>query len=125
LQKSLLCQRRQKLFLKTFPTLQKNKNTQHTARQTQQKMIRKLNIDKAYSDTMDRRPAGNTGLAKVAVQFSAETFVVEQTLVLRINICDKIATFAKLRNVGNLDEIIVPHTERLFYNQNIYPPQTF
>jgi hypothetical protein len=27
LQKSLLCQRRQKLFLKNFPTLQKNKNT--------------------------------------------------------------------------------------------------
>ena len=31
--------------------------------------------------------AGNTGLAKVAVQCSAETFVVNQSLVLRINIC--------------------------------------
>jgi len=29
----------------------------------------------------------NTGLAKVAVQFSADIFVVNQTLVLRINIC--------------------------------------
>jgi hypothetical protein len=29
----------------------------------------------------------NTGLAKVAVQCSASTFVVNQTLVLRINIC--------------------------------------
>ena len=29
----------------------------------------------------------NTGLAKVAVQCSAETFVVNQTLVLLINIC--------------------------------------
>jgi len=29
----------------------------------------------------------NTGLAKVAVQCSAETFLVNQTLVLRINIC--------------------------------------
>jgi hypothetical protein len=29
----------------------------------------------------------NTGLAKVAVQCSAETFVVNQSLVLRINIC--------------------------------------
>jgi hypothetical protein len=28
---------------------------------------------------------GNTGLAKVAVQCSADTFVVNQTLVLRIN----------------------------------------
>ena len=29
----------------------------------------------------------NTGLAKVAVQCSADTFVVNQRLVLRINIC--------------------------------------
>jgi hypothetical protein len=29
----------------------------------------------------------NTGLAKVAVQCSADTFVVNQSLVLRINIC--------------------------------------
>jgi hypothetical protein len=28
-------------------------------------------------------------LAKVAVQFSADTFVVNQSLVLRINICGK------------------------------------
>ena len=33
----------------------------------------------------DRRAADNTGLAKVAVQFSADTFVVNQILVLRIN----------------------------------------
>jgi len=50
-------------------------------------MTRKLNIDKAYNDKVDRRPAGNTGLAKVAVQCSADTFVVNQSLVLRINIC--------------------------------------
>ena len=31
----------------------------------------------------------NSGLAKVAVQYSADTFVVNQTLVLRINICGK------------------------------------
>ena len=35
----------------------------------------------------DRRAADNTGLAKVAVQCSADKFVVNQTLVLRINIC--------------------------------------
>jgi len=34
-----------------------------------------------------RRTAHNTGLAKVAVQCSADTFVVNQSLVLRINIC--------------------------------------
>jgi hypothetical protein len=30
---------------------------------------------------------GNRRLAKVAVQYSADTFVVNQSLVLRINIC--------------------------------------
>ena len=34
-----------------------------------------------------RTPAPNSGLAKVAVQCSADTFVVNQSLVLRINIC--------------------------------------
>ena len=39
--------------------------------------------------THDRQgtPADNTGLAKVAVQCSADTFVGNQSLVLRINIC--------------------------------------
>ena len=32
-------------------------------------------------------PAANTGLAKVAVQCSTDTFVVNQSLVLRFNIC--------------------------------------
>jgi hypothetical protein len=31
----------------------------------------------------------NTGFAKVTVRCSADTFVVNQTLVLRINICAK------------------------------------
>ena len=38
-------------------------------------------------DTTEKRAAYNTGLAKVAVQCSADTFVVNQSLVLRINIC--------------------------------------
>ena len=37
--------------------------------------------------TTERRTADNTGLAKVAVQYSADTFVVNQNLVHRINIC--------------------------------------
>jgi len=36
--------------------------------------------------TTERRTADNTGLAKVAVQCSADTFVVNQSFVLRINI---------------------------------------
>jgi hypothetical protein len=51
--------------------------------------------------TDERRTTGNTGLAKVAVQCSADTFVVTQSLVLRINICGKIATFAKPENVSS------------------------
>lgn len=36
---------------------------------------------------MKRTTTANTGLAKVALQYSTDTFVVNQTLVLRINIC--------------------------------------
>ena len=35
----------------------------------------------------ESKPAANRRLAKVAVQCSADTFVVNQSLVLRINIC--------------------------------------
>jgi len=48
-------------------------------------------MDKSKSDQLsgDIRAAANSGLAKVAVQCSADTFVVNQSLVLRINICGK------------------------------------
>lgn len=36
---------------------------------------------------MEEKTTGNTGLAKVAVQCSPDTFVVNQSLVLRIKIC--------------------------------------
>jgi len=45
-----------------------------------------------------RITAANSGLAKVAVQCSADTFVVNQTLVLRINICGK---YRHLRQAAN------------------------
>ena len=40
---------------------------------------------------------------KLAVQCSADTFVVNQCLVLRINICSKIDTFAKSENEVELE----------------------
>jgi len=40
-----------------------------------------------YQWTTEKRPAYNSGLAKVAVSVSTDSFVVNQTLVLRINIC--------------------------------------
>jgi len=39
--------------------------------------------------TTDRTPAANSTYKKLAVQCSADSFVVNQTLVLRINICGK------------------------------------
>jgi len=44
------------------------------------------------------RAAANTGLAKVAVQCSADTFVVKQTLVFRINICGENRHLRQARN---------------------------
>jgi hypothetical protein len=40
----------------------------------------------------------NTGLAKVALQYSADTFVVNQSLVLRINICGENRHLRKAAN---------------------------
>jgi hypothetical protein len=40
----------------------------------------------------------NTGLAKVAVHCSADTFVVNQSLVLRINICGENRHLRQARN---------------------------
>ena len=49
-----------KIVFKNFPnTSKKIKIHLNTTGQTQRTMTRKLNIDKAYNDTMDRRPAGN------------------------------------------------------------------
>ena len=40
------------------------------------------------SDNFEQKErTANTGLIKVAVQYSADTFMVNQSLVLRINIC--------------------------------------
>ena len=47
----------------------------------------KTAVDIDRQATTERTPACNSGLAKVAVQCSADTFVVNQTLVLRMNIC--------------------------------------
>jgi hypothetical protein len=47
---------------------------------------------------MRRKATHNTGLAKVAVQYSVDTFVVNQTLVLRINICGENRHLRQARN---------------------------
>jgi len=45
-----------------------------------------------------RKPTANTGLAKVAVQCSVETFVVNQSSVLRINISGENRHLRQARN---------------------------
>jgi len=45
-----------------------------------------------------RKPTANPGLAKVAVQCPADSFVVNQNLVLRINICGKNRHLRQARN---------------------------
>ena len=68
------------LFLPTQkPNKKMQKSYQANAPKTAVTMVR--------HSTTERTPACNTGLAKVAVQCSADTFVVNQTFVLRINIC--------------------------------------
>lgn len=70
-----------KIVFKKFPNASKKiKIHHHTARHTKQIMTRKLNIDKAYSDTVDRRPAGNSGFKKLAVQLLIEHSTSHQHL---------------------------------------------
>jgi hypothetical protein len=72
-----------KIVFKKFPNASKKiKIHQHTARQTQQTMTQKLNIDKAYNDTVDRRPAGNRRLAKKRVQCLNEALCFVSSSVL-------------------------------------------
>ena len=67
-------------FKKFSNASKKIKILQFTARKTQHTMTRKLNIDKAYSDTTDRRPAGNSGFAKKRVQWLIEHSASHQLL---------------------------------------------
>jgi hypothetical protein len=58
----------------------------------------KLSADNGLQGRPRKTPAGNTGLAKVAVQCSADTFVVNQSLVLRINISGENRHLRQARN---------------------------
>ena len=67
---------------KKYPTAQLNDRQKSVALQTPKHLT-----VKRFNYSGDRRPACNRRLAKVAVQYSPDTFVVNQSLVLRINIC--------------------------------------
>jgi hypothetical protein len=72
-----------KIVLKKFPNASKKIKTHlQTDRQTQQTMKRKLKINKIYSDTVDRRPAGNSTYKKLAVQWLNEALCFVSSSVL-------------------------------------------
>ena len=64
----------------------------------------------------NRNTAGNTGLAKVAVQCSADTFVVNQSLVLRINICGENRHLRQARKRYNQCLKNIPYYEKNIIN---------
>jgi hypothetical protein len=64
-QRVCLSNRTTKMVLKNFPTLQKNKKTPGTTRQTNDT---KPNNDNGLQTRWTRTPAANSGFAKVAVQ---------------------------------------------------------
>jgi len=91
LQKSLHLSHADKIELKKISSPSENKKYPTAQPIDRQKSVamqtpKPLTV-KRFNYSVDRRPACNTGLAKVAVQCSADSFVVNQTLVLRIKIC--------------------------------------
>jgi hypothetical protein len=78
---------------KKYATAQPNDRQKSVAKQTPKPLT-----VKRFNYWVDRRPACNTGLAKVAVLCSADTFVVNQSLVLRINICGENRHLRQARN---------------------------
>jgi hypothetical protein len=65
---------------KKYATAQPNDRQKSVATQTPKPLT-----GKRFNYSLAKRPACDTGLAKVAVQCSADTFAVNQSLVLRIN----------------------------------------
>jgi len=64
--------------------------------------------------------AANTGLAKVAVQCSADTLVVNQSLVLRINICGENRHLRQARKrygKGYFEPTLKHEHKRVFLNR--------
>jgi hypothetical protein len=80
--------------LQFFPTAQSQaKNSKRATKPTH----KDTNMDRQTTTEKEER-RHNTGLAKVAVQCSADTFVVKQSLVLRINICGENRHLRQARN---------------------------
>jgi predicted glycosyltransferase len=76
-----------------MPTLRSHTHLQATQANTQTKACKRVCLpnrttDRQADDRKEQRRHNST-YKKLAVQCSADSFVVNQTLVLRINICGK------------------------------------
>ena len=89
-----------------MPTLRSHTHLQATQAITQTKACKRVCLpNRTDTATFDRRVTTekegrthNTGLAKVAVQCSVDSFVVNQSLILRINICGENRHLRQARN---------------------------
>jgi hypothetical protein len=86
------------------PTLHSHTHCQAAQANATTQAWQRVCLSNRTTKTTDKRAdeeehrTDNTGLAKVAVQCSADTFVVNQSLVLRINICDNNRHLRQARN---------------------------
>jgi hypothetical protein len=85
-----------------MPTLRSHTHLQAAQVDTQTQACKRVCLpnrttDRQRDDRKEQR-RHNTGLAKVAVQCSADSFVVNQSLVLRINICGENRHLRQARN---------------------------
>ena len=87
----------QRIWWHICKNAQAKRTSQFLQKSHQANAQRHSNMDRQQHDRKEAR-TGNTGLAKVAVQCSADTFVVNQTLVLRINICGENRHLRQARN---------------------------
>ena len=81
--------------------------------------------DTEYITTSENEArTGNTGLAKVAVQCSADTFVVNQNWFSASTFVVKIATFAKPENVilnqNKMEDAKTPYLMRVLLGTPVY-----
>ena len=96
LQKSFHLSHADKIELKKISSPSENKKYSTTQPNTTK--TAKRSIYNGLQGRTTRTTGYNTGLAKVAVQCSADTFVVNQSLVLRINICGENRHLRQARN---------------------------
>ena len=88
--------------MKSFPN--SHTHCQVALAQAQSKTWQRVWLSNRTTKTTDKptnekeHRSDNTGLAKVAVQCSADTFLVNQSLVLRINICGDNCHLRQARN---------------------------